>query len=288
MTDQELLGSFVSEQSEAAFRDLVARHGPGVLRACRRHLHAPEAIEDAFQATFLVLVRKAPSIQDPKTLGNWLFGVALRVAARARRDACRRRDHERRSAEMAPSHDEPGRHWDDSDRVVREELARLPQSFRQPIELCYLEGRSHEEAARELNWPLGTLKTRLVRGRRQLRGRLARRGLAPALLLLLWPRSRADAAVPEALLRRTVDAMLADARGGPAVGTAFARPDAMARAYEWAPRPLRWLGPLLVLLAIASAATIGLSIRGQARADEFERFAMLPANLTDVLNVECR
>lgn len=287
MTDHQLLGEFVSDQSEVAFRDLVGRHGPAVLRACRRVLSDPDEVEDAFQATFLVLVRKAPTIRDPETLGNWLYGVALRVAARARRDASRRRDHERRRAAMSPACWEPGSAWDDSEGVVREELARLPRSYREPIELCYLGGCSHEEAARKLDWPLGTLKTRLVRGRRQLRARLARRGIAPALLLLLlWPGRRASAAVPGELLEKTVGAMLDDARGG--LSTGASRPAELARAFEHPRRLPRWLGPLAILLTTAVATALGVSFRAQARAAEFESFAALPSNLTDVLNVECR
>jgi RNA polymerase sigma factor (sigma-70 family) len=309
MTDYQLLDAFVRDRSEAAFRALVVRHGPAVLQACRRLLTDPEEIEDAFQATFLVLVRKADQIQDPDTLRNWLYGVALRIANRARRGVARRRDHERRRAEMAPAVEGAGEVWDDGGHLVREELSRLPDSYRAPIELCYMGGLSHEDAARELGWPLGTLKTRLVRGRQQLRGRLERRGVALGLLLLFWsrpPASAAGPALPAELLERTVAAMLSEARGGSPGRSAPTRPGLLGRARERLRRPKvlpglapgtgrarpllfsMWSGSLLLLMLAAGALVLGLAQRSQARAAEFEEFAALPPALTDVLRVECR
>ena len=287
MTDRELLKDFVAERNEAAFRSLVVRHGPTVMGVCRRYLRDPHAVEDAFQATFLVFVRKAPTIRDPETLGNWFYGVARRVADRARRDALRRHDLQRRKAEMVPSHamtDEP---WDDSDGVIREEVERLPTDYRGPIELCYLLGRSHEDAAEELGLPLGTVKTRLVRGRRKLRDRLVRRGVALGLLLLLLPRPKRAAAVPSRLVDSTAKLMTLETAGLVAIDPRHARVSLLAGLVR--PRAmLRRLGPLLLLLAAGVAATLGLALGSRARAAELAEYAALPASLTDVLNVECR
>ncbi len=184
VTDRQLLDEFVRDQDAGAFRILVGRHGTAVHRVCRGVLRDADEAEDAFQATFLVLVRKAPAIRDPETLGAWLRGVAYRVAVRARRRAARRRAIEKTRAEM--SRHEPGlipaEATSELRKVVREELERLPDPYRQPIALCYLDGLTHQEAARRLDWPVGTVKVRLVRARRLLRERLDRRGvgLAPA------------------------------------------------------------------------------------------------------------
>src|SRR5262249_26684028 len=180
-TDRQLLDEFIRDQDAGAFQGLVARHGAAVLQVCRGVLRDPHEAEDAFQATFLVLVRKAPAIRDPEALGAWLRGVAYRVAIRARRRAARRRAIERTGAEM--SRHEPGvipaEATSDLRKVVREELERLPDLYRQPVALCYLDGLTHQEAARRLDWPVGTVKVRLVRARRLLRERLARWGGGP-------------------------------------------------------------------------------------------------------------
>lgn len=290
MTDSQLLTRYINEHDEVSFQALVVRHGPMVLRACRRVLSDPHEIEDVFQATFLVLVRKAPKIRDPEALGNWLHGVAYRIAARTRRDKARRCQHERRRAEMQPSHGVPDPSWDDLGPAVREELDRLPAAYRVPLTMCYLRGLGHEEAAAELGWPLGTLKTRLVRGRRRLRGRLERRGLAPGLgllLLLLLPR-RAPA-VPRELVVSTVDAMRLEANGGPGVaGPRFAEASRLAGDYVRTRIGSTRVWSLVILLAAALGTAGGVTFHGQSRAAEVEQFAALPANLTDVLNVACR
>lgn len=291
MTDVQLLEDFVQENDQASFRALVVRHGPTVLRVCRRVLDDPHEVDDAFQATFLVLVRKAPTIERPEALGNWLYGVAYRVALRARRSVARRRKHEGKKAEMDPVSCATDQPWDDLGRVVREELGRLPEPYRAPLELCYLQGHSHEEAASELGWPLGTLKVRLVRGRKQLRERLDRRGIALSLgLLLLLLRPRRAMALPDRLVDSTVQAMRLDATRGPAATAAdprFARSSQMARGVVKSRTGLRWLWPLLLLISTLGATGL-LSLYGQVQAAEMEEFAALPANLMDVLHVKCR
>ena len=182
-TDGQLLDRFVTGRgdpgAEAAFGILVDRHGPMVLRVCRRVLGDGHDAQDASQATFLVLARKAGSIRSRESVASWLFGVAHRIAQRARREAARRRDVERRGALMRPEAVEEPRQDGDGSLIV-EEIARLSEADRSAVVLCDLEGRSYAEAARQLDWPLGTLKARLSRARGRLRSRLVRRGLAPS------------------------------------------------------------------------------------------------------------
>ena len=193
MIDSQLMQRYVVGQDSLAFRELVARHGPAVLRVCRRFVHDPHAAEDAMQATFLILVQRAPSIRDPDQLDRWLAGVARRVASRARRREIRRTEREQRWAESrseVSTEAEKPVHIEIR-RAIREELGQLSDADRQPLTLCYLDGLTHEEAARQIGCPVGTIKARLVRARRRLRDRLDRRGvsLSLSLLLLLLRRS---------------------------------------------------------------------------------------------------
>lgn len=176
--DEQLIERFVAQRDEAAFRDLVERHGPMVLGVCRRVLNDSHEAEDAFQATFLVLARKAGAIARPERLANWLYGVAHRVALKARAQAARWRVQVGEVPEM-PAHESV---CDVEQREFKamqdEEVSRLPQKYRAPVVMCYLEGKTNDEAAQELGWPRGTVATRLARARELLRGQLARRGLA--------------------------------------------------------------------------------------------------------------
>ena len=175
-SDGELLDCFVKQRDSVAFRNLVVRHGPSVLRVCRGVLRDPHEADDAFQVTFLVLFRKAPSIQDPESLGGWLRGVAYRTAVGSRRHAARRRVIERTLADMPTGENSRPELAPELRQMIREELDRLPDFYRQPLTLCYLEGLTHQEAAIRLGWPVGTVKVRLVRGRRLMRERLGRHG----------------------------------------------------------------------------------------------------------------
>jgi len=218
-TDEELIDCFTAgegDTAQLAFMGLVGRHGPMVLRVCRRILGDPHEAEDAFQAVFLVLARKASCLRVRNSLGPWLHRVACNVASCARSTAALRRRHERRHAEATAFAVEES-HWDDVGLVLHEEVDRLPERYRVPIVLCYLEDLTHEQAARRLNWPVGTVRTRLARGRARLRARLIRRGLATAGGLTLIP-DAVSAAVPEALVRSTVLAGVAYAAGGAASG----------------------------------------------------------------------
>jgi RNA polymerase sigma factor (sigma-70 family) len=221
MPDRGLLEQFGrgGAASESAFATLVERHGPMVLRVSRHLLADEQLAEDAFQVTFLLLARRAPSIHDPDALAGWLHRVARRVALRARAGVYRSKDRERlRAGELAVTA-EDSLEREEIGAIVHEEIDRLVESQRLPILLCGLEGLSHEEAAQRLRWPVGTVKSRLVRGRRRLEGRLARRGLAPALWLVvgLFGAPARAATVPLALAVATTRAGLRSA-----VGTAMA------------------------------------------------------------------
>jgi len=217
LTDPQLLEDVRIQGGEArerAFAALIERHGPAVLRACRSILRDEHAAEDAFQAVFLVLARKAGSLRVRDSLGPWLHQVACRVAWCARAAAARRRRHERRAAEMADAsaRDPLG---DDLGPLIHEEIDRLPERYRAPIVLCFLEGLTREQAAGQLRWPLGTLQSRLARGRERLRDRLIRRGMAPSAVFL-GAALRAEmtrAVVPAALADATTRAALASAAG---------------------------------------------------------------------------
>src|ERR1700730_830761 len=176
--DKPLLESFIARRDDSAFAQLLERHGPMVLSLCRRLLGNRHDAEDAFQATFLVLIRKARSIRKKDSLASWLHGVAYRVAREARAKSVRRQVHERQVSEMPPTDPASDVIWRDLRLVLDEELQRLPDKYRVPLILCYLEGKTTDEAARLLGWPRGTVGGRLARARQMLRTRLVRRGMA--------------------------------------------------------------------------------------------------------------
>jgi RNA polymerase sigma factor (sigma-70 family) len=209
-TDRELLERFHRLRDQAAFEALVRRHGPMVLGVCRRVLHHVHDAEDAFQATFLVLVRRAGSLRDPELLANFLYGVACRVARKARTRLARQSQCERRGTSMPAEDVYSDLAWQELRSVLDEELHALPAKYQAPLVLCYLEGLTNEEAARRLGWPAGSISYRLAKGREMLRHRLARRDQAfsaDVLALLLLTRVTAEA-LPEELFRTTVQAAL--------------------------------------------------------------------------------
>jgi RNA polymerase sigma factor (sigma-70 family) len=206
-TDGELLERFVARRDEAAFEDLLRRHGPMVLSVCRGLLRNPHDADDAFQAAFLVLVRRAASLEKRACLGSWLYGVAYRTALNSRRTAARRRARERRAGAMPKSeYQEQAATERELQWVLREEVSRLPEKYRAPIVLCYLEEKTYEEAARRLGCPKGTLLSRLARGRDKLRVRLVRRGVALSAggLAAALAENVAPAALPVPLLTATI------------------------------------------------------------------------------------
>ena len=220
VSDAELLERFVSCRDEAAFAALMARHGPMVFGVCRRLLRHAQDAEDAFQATFLILVRKAASIGKRELLGNWLYGVAIRVASRARVMAMKRRTQEATDMEQVAGATREPAEAPDLRAAITEEVQRLPAKYRGPVVLYYLEGRTNEEVAGELRCPVGTIKTRLSRAREMLRKRLTRRGLVlstTALSAAMLAEASA-ASLPPALIDPTLKAAMSFAAGNVAAG----------------------------------------------------------------------
>jgi RNA polymerase sigma factor (sigma-70 family) len=229
-SDAELLGRFVAAGEDAAFAALVQCHGPMVLGVCRRVLRDAHAAEDAFQATFLVLVRKAASLDRSKPLANWLYTVAYRLALRARSTEAQRRLREQKAAALRPEVSGsvlPG----DLCAVLDEELQRLPLKHRTPLVLCYLQGKTNEQAARELGCPTGSMAWRLARARELLRERLRARGLlipATAFVGVLTGQTL-SAAVPPWLWHATTRAALGFLAGD-TMAARLASPRAVALA----------------------------------------------------------
>jgi RNA polymerase sigma factor (sigma-70 family) len=190
LSDADLWKRYVQEQDHAAFEGLVLRHGAMVLGVCRRILRNEQDAEDAFQATFLVLIRRAASIQSPRTIANWLHGVAHRTALEARTAATRRRAKEAAVIPRMEVQEEPRAElWP----VLEQELGRLGEHHRAAVILCDLEGKTRTEAARQLGWAEGTVASRLARGRNILAKRLTRRGFAGALTAFALVNSAASA-----------------------------------------------------------------------------------------------
>jgi RNA polymerase sigma factor (sigma-70 family) len=249
--DGQLLERFTARREEAAFAALVRRHGPMVLGVCRRVLRQEQDAEDAFQAAFLALARKAPSISKRDSVGSWLYQVAYHVAMKARERTTNRQQRERLAAarEAAdPLAEISGR---ELLAVFDEELARLPERQRAPLVLCYLQGLTRDVAARQLGCSESTLHRRLDEARARLRERLQRRGLAlPAALLAA---GTVAATVPAALATTSVRSALGKASAVPAAVAALAR-----EALRGAPRRTPKAVGALLLAAGLVAATVGL------------------------------
>jgi RNA polymerase sigma factor (sigma-70 family) len=213
-SDEQLLADFLAERSDEAFAPLLGRHGPMVLNVCRRILHDAHAAEDVFQATFLVLVDRAGAIHRRASLAGFLHGVAYRLAVRARRRSMQSLPAV--VCDRAVAHPEELA-WREMLGILDHELGRLSDRFRAPLVLCYLEGRTQDEAARQLGWSLNTLRRRLAQGRRLLEARHRGRGvtLPAALAGLLAARA---VAVPGALRAATLAAASAKAVGGVIAG----------------------------------------------------------------------
>src|SRR5262245_46321081 len=212
--DHQLLDRYAGGRDESAFSALLVRHGPMVLGVCRRLLGNEQDAEDAFQATFLVLAQSAGCIRKRDSVAAWLHGVAQRIARKTQRARARRQQRERRAArrEARPGLEVATR---ELEAVLDEELAGLPGHYRAALLLCYFEGQTVEEAARQLSCPRGTVASRLAQGRTLLRTRLARRGvdLSAGALAALLLAGTAPAAVPAALLAATRVAVFAPAAG---------------------------------------------------------------------------
>jgi RNA polymerase sigma factor (sigma-70 family) len=212
LPDAQLLERFVSQRDETAFEVLVWRHGPLVLRLCRRVLRHEQDAEDAFQATFLMLVRKARSIGKRQAVASWLYKVAYRIALQAKARAIKRATADKQGAnfsiaEGAVSPSEVAGQQETRD-FVEEAVAGLPEKYRAPVVLCYFQGKTHQEAAEQLDCPKGTVSIRLMRARKLLHGRLARRGLAlsAGALANMLSENTATAAVPSQVLNSAIKA----------------------------------------------------------------------------------
>lgn len=259
--DGELLEIFILERDEAAFEALVRRHGPMVFGVCRRILRNDADAEDAFQATFLVLVHKANSIRPRGMVSNWLYGVAHNTALKARAMIQQRQRKEKEAGKM-PKAGQREEAWQQMQSVVDAELSRLPDKYRVPIVLCDLEGKSIKEAVRHLGWPQGTVASRLTRGRALLARRLSKHGvlMSTGLLAGALSASAVSASVPVALTMATVQAgcLLAAGKAVAAVGasaTALALADGMLKSMLLVKLKL---ATAVVLLAASLTAGIGV------------------------------
>jgi RNA polymerase sigma factor (sigma-70 family) len=215
LTDGQLLESFVRRQEPMALEALVRRHGPMVWGVCRRILRGHHDIEDAFQATFLVLVRKAASIAPREMVGNWLYGVAQHTALRARAIAAKRRVRERQQADVPEPTIMDKDLWNEVQPLLDQELRQLPDKYRAVVVLCDLEGMTRKKAALQLGLPEGTVASRLARARSTLARRLGKHGLSVTgcALGLLFARGAAAQWVPSAVMSATIQTVTQVAAG---------------------------------------------------------------------------
>jgi RNA polymerase sigma factor (sigma-70 family) len=217
-TDDELLNQFLQHGDETAFAGLVQRHGPLVWGLCRRVLGQEQDAEDAFQATFVILARKAGAIRRQQSLASWLYEVAFRVALKARAKAHRRQTREREAVAMAQSGSVPESAWRELQGIIDEEVNRLPAKYRRPLVLCCFQGKTQAQAARELRCPAGSMSRCLTQGRELLRRRLERRGLTvPAAFAgTLFLGQGVQASLRATLLRDTLQTVRAFLQTGAA------------------------------------------------------------------------
>ncbi len=252
LSDQVLLKQFTEHGDEAAFGTMLYRHGPMVLDVCRSVLNNEADAEDAFQATFLILARKAASIRKTTSVGSWLHGVALRTALKARAKSATREKNEACAPQRQVS-DLDDLAWREVQQVLHEELIGLAERYRDPLVAYYLEGKTQEETAAQLGLAKSTLKERIERGRSLLRARLVRRGLGPAAILAVaaWP-AATHAAVPVKLASSTMKAasLLAGGQAASAVVSAN-----VAALTEGVPKTM-----LLTKFKLASAVLVGMAL----------------------------
>lgn len=256
--DADLLARFTQERDSSAFEELVKRHGPLVWAACRHLLPDHADAEDAFQAVFLALVRSGGSIRDGRTLPAWLHGVAVRVAARARREFARRKARERLAAQPEADRPVSDGAWDALIAAAHEEVQRLPDAERTAFVLCDLQGVSQPDAAARLGWPLGSLSGRLCKARQRLLDRLAARGIAPAVAVGIGLTAGGASALPDRLF-----AMVKVFPGAP--GAASAVVQGLARVTEAVTMRTKLMATAAVLVA-AVGLTGGAALLSQADA----------------------
>jgi RNA polymerase sigma factor (sigma-70 family) len=224
LSDGQLLAQFIGQHDEAAFEALVKRHGPMVLGVCRRLIGNPHDTDDAFQATFLILVHKAASLKSCELVGNWLYGVAYNTALAVRAKNNRRRSKEKQVMEMPEPAETPPDDWSDLRPLLDQELSRLADVYREAIVLCDLEGKTRKEAAQKVGIPEGTMSSRLTTARRQLAKRLMRRGLtlSGSTVATILAQGALTACVPTPLVASTVKSAAIVAAGSAIAGAVSA------------------------------------------------------------------
>ena len=265
-TDGQILQQCLSADeggAQATFTALLERHGPMVLKVCRQVLGDSHDAEDAFQATFLVLLRKAGSVRNADSLASWLHGVAYRVSRRAKAEAIRRRAYEQRGAEMKALRDDCEADRLESWTELHEEIARLPARYREPLVLCYLEGLTTGAVAQRLHCPQGTILSRLSRGRERLRARLTHRGLAPinGLVTNALPCDAEATSVPGLLLSATARLgtrfLEQSAAAVPVSASVASLAEGVLRAMLWTKLKVSGLaGLVLTTLALGAGAAL--------------------------------
>ena len=256
--DGELLNRFISAHDEDAFTALVHRHGSMVLSVCQRLLGDRHLAEDSFQATFIVLARRAATIRSRTSLGTWLYAVAQRVALKAKGKTAAWRNRERQSGTMTSGHQLNEHTWQELRSILDEEIARLPEKYQAPLVLCYLEAKSHDRAAKELGCAKTTLERRLSRGRELLRLRLIRRGVTLSAAALATTLGDKAMAVPVgvSLTINTVKAAI-DVIAGKALADGFLAARAVVLAEEAMVGMAGVKGKLVLLVLV-----VGLAIGG--------------------------
>ena len=294
-TDRQLLTQFATTRNEAAFATLVGRHGPVVLGVCRRILRNAHDAEDAFQATFLVLARKAGSVRWQRSVGSWLYEVATRIAQGIRTDLAREQARKRANRELLGSGTfGPNRFaspiadplvataQQEMLSILDEELSRLPPRYLEPVILCYLKGKTHEEAAQEIGCPIGSMSRHLARAHELLRERLVRRGVAlPTALLSSALGDRALATVPARLSNTTVKAALSFVRlTAAAAGVPSAKVVVLAKGIQRA----MFITKLktAALLFLAALATIGIGSGGAFHHVQAEKQKVIEKSTTAI------
>jgi RNA polymerase sigma factor (sigma-70 family) len=269
VTDQHLLKRYLAERDHVAIETLVARHAPLVLGVCRKVLRDSHDAEDAFQATFLVLFRKAESIRRHDALGPWLYGVAYRVAARVRSNRQKQRSRERGIEEETLVSEEGGELVEEISPLIHEEINRLPDKYRKPIVLCYLQGKKRDEAAQLLGWSRGAVKGRLERARDLLRGRLLKRGVEISAVALTAALSQTSASAASAeLIGQVAEAAISLAQKGTVAGMVSRTVGSLAEGVLRSMLVTKIRLAVIMILSLAALTAAGTAVGLRVSADQ--------------------
>jgi RNA polymerase sigma factor (sigma-70 family) len=292
-SDAELLGRFITARDEAAFAAVVRRHGPMVYRVCRGVLRNAADAEDAAQATFLVLAQQAARVRKRDSLPSWLHGVAFRLARKLRASIARRRVGES-DLPVPPRATAEDLTVREAGELLHEELEKLPSRYRGPLVLCYLQGKTHDEAAAELGWTVTAFRGRLERARKHLRDRLGRRGLALGAAPLAVALADASTALPATFVVTTARAAVAGP--GAAVAGGLVSPATSRLTQEvlhsMSLAPLKPAGPLALAAALAACGWLAIArtpatpLPAEAPAEAADKPA--PADRPDRVLVCCK